>query len=104
MNAIRSSRNHLEALGYKIDHIRTYENGRIVFLHRLLFTTAILVMNSPHSLSYDNRWCYASEKAALEAMERWNPDTEPEPTGWHRHPPSGRRRPNGDASQEYINH
>lgn len=25
-----------------------------------------------------------------------------EPQGWFRHPVSGRRRPNGDASKEYV--
>jgi len=26
-----------------------------------------------------------------------------EPQGWFRHPNSGRRRPGGDPSQEYVN-
>jgi hypothetical protein len=30
----------------------------------------------------------------------WGGDGEPE--GWMRHPQSGRRRPGGDASQEYL--
>jgi hypothetical protein len=35
-------------------------------------------------------------------MHAWNPDEQKEPEGWMRNPPTGRRRPNGNASQEYI--
>jgi len=34
-------------------------------------------------------------------MEAW--DGEGEPTGWMRHPASGRRRPGGDETKEYVN-
>lgn len=51
---------------------------------------------------YEDFWCYESEIAAALAMFRWDPRVSPEPTGWMRHPRSGRRRPNGDATQEYI--
>ena len=34
------------------------------------------------------------------ALNAW--DGTGEPAGWDRHPQSGRRRPNGDASQEYF--
>lgn len=47
-------------------------------------------------------WDYPSVIAAELAMERYDPDHEAEPAGWHRHPASGRRRPNGDASKEYV--
>ena len=30
------------------------------------------------------------------------PESDPEPTGWMRHPPIARRRPNGRADGEYI--
>jgi len=36
-------------------------------------------------------------------MNRWDPAKEQEPQGWMRHPFSGRWRPGGDASKEYIN-
>lgn len=33
----------------------------------------------------------------------WDPEREEEPAGWIRHVQSGRRRPEGDSSKEYIN-
>ena len=38
--------------------------------------------------------------AAVAALESW--DGTGEPDGWIREPNSGRRRPGGDASQEYV--
>lgn len=58
--------------------------------------------------AYSDRWCYKSHKAALAAFEDWDPTTYvfgvSEPQGWHRHPPTGRRRENGDPSTEEIRH
>jgi hypothetical protein len=35
----------------------------------------------------------------------WTADgAEGEPAGWHRNPPTGRRRPEGDAAREYVNY
>jgi hypothetical protein len=39
---------------------------------------------------------------AVAALEAWDPALELEPCGWFRHPKSGRRRPDGDPEQEYI--
>jgi len=36
------------------------------------------------------------------AFALWDPAVMPEPEGWFRHPHSGRRRPGGDASKEYV--
>jgi hypothetical protein len=38
--------------------------------------------------------------AAVAALIAW--DGKGEPEGWFRHPMSGRRRPDGDASREYT--
>jgi hypothetical protein len=38
---------------------------------------------------------------AVAAMYMW--DGEDEPKEWMRHPSSGRRRPDGDPSKEYVN-
>jgi hypothetical protein len=35
-------------------------------------------------------------------MYLWDPDEQPEPIGWSRHPPTNRYRTGGDPSQEYI--
>ena len=71
-------------------------------LCELLYTTAIV--SGLNSWGYEDRWCYHTYLSAARALVEWiaNPDW-PEPKGWHRHPDSGRRRPDGDASKEYIN-
>lgn len=40
--------------------------------------------------------------AAVAALIAWN--GEGEPSGWMRHPETGRRRPGGDPAGEYVNH
>jgi hypothetical protein len=77
---------------------RMFVNGRDACLVRLIFNYAIL--SDLTECGYDGRWCYSSKDAALAALNAWNGEGEPE--GWHRHPPSGRRRPNGDATREHI--
>ena len=38
----------------------------------------------------------------MRAYENWNPEVNADPDGWFRCPTDGRRRPDGDASKEYI--
>ena len=54
---------------------------------KFLFTYAIL--SDLHSFYYEDRWCYDSYEKAKAALEAW--DGTGEPTGWHRHPATGRR-------------
>lgn len=65
-------------------------NGNLAAMMQLMFTVAIVSGVSP--TGYNNRWCYHNRFDAQDALEEWaeNPD-QIEPTGWHRHPPSGRR-------------
>jgi len=49
-------------------------------------------------------WDYEGPVAAIEALIRILEETDEEPTGWIRHPATGRRRPGGDQSQEYVWH
>lgn len=51
---------------------------------------------------YEDCWCYPSIADALIAMHQFNPEVEKEPTGWHRHPFSGRRRENCDPAKETV--
>lgn len=74
-------------------------DGRVAFLYRLMFTCAVCVGPLADGC-YDDRWCYHSEVAARAALDAW--DGTGEPQGWHRHPFSGRRRPDGDAAREYV--
>jgi hypothetical protein len=53
---------------------------------------------------YDDRWCFDTFGLALHALAEWQArGFEGEPIGWHRHPDSGRRRPEGDPAKEYVN-
>lgn len=69
---------------------------------------AIMPMANIDVLAVDiNPWghndCYYylhAGNAAARALDAWDGSHEPE--GWFRHPPSGRRRPGGDASREYY--
>lgn len=68
------------------DH-RHFEEHGIVAIMPLMFTYAIITGINPYG--YEDRWCYSSYAKAKEALEAW--DGEGEPTGWHRHPATGRR-------------
>lgn len=50
---------------------------------------------------WDDGWCFSSILLAYAAALTWEEDG-PEPYGWFRHLTTGRRRPNGDPTQEYI--
>lgn len=93
---------YLKSLGYDPAAMRELPDGRIAWVHRLLFTYAILVMHHGAEC-YEDRWCYESGNAAIAALRAWNPEVDKEPTGWHRNPTTARRRPGGDASKEYVN-
>lgn len=70
----------------------------------LLFTAALVTTPRGQDRYYTDRWCYTTvEKAAL-AGHAWDPAVDKEPSGWHRHPASGRRRPDGDPAQEHVQH
>lgn len=63
-------------------------DGSWCAITRLMYTHAILA--DIDWLGYGDRWCYKSEQAALDALCSW-PEDQEEPTGWHRHPNTGRR-------------
>lgn len=75
-------------------------DGRMAAVVRMIFTWK-LVVGPADSPVYEDGWCYQTEHGAIQALADW--DGRGEPVGWHRHPPSGRRRPDGDASREYVN-
>jgi hypothetical protein len=69
-----------------------FETSRMMFDCRIIETDGLLVFNN---------WYYETQEAAEEALKNKLPGEEPE--GWFRHFESGRRRPDGDPEQEYIN-
>jgi hypothetical protein len=82
---------------------RTLPDGRQVGVVPMLFIWAVIVttgdLTNPLD-GYDDRWCYRGLASAIEAAWQW--DGTGEPTGWIRHPISGRRRDNGDPATEYV--
>lgn len=66
-----------------------------------LFTYGIILGTIGDQYGYVDRWCFESYAKAKAALDAW--DGTGEPNGWHRHPDSGRRRPDGDVAREYIN-
>jgi hypothetical protein len=87
-----------DASGYS--DYRVFASGRDACIGRFAFTVAILADMTPDG--YSDRWCYPTIEQARSALEAWSGEHDTEPQGWHRHPTSGRRRPDGDAAREYI--
>jgi hypothetical protein len=53
------------------------------------YTYGVIVGELGDDDMYLDRWCYHSYAAAKAALDAW--DGHGEPTGWHRHPRTGRR-------------
>lgn len=85
--------------GYR--YARDLHNGRWAAVESLLFTGSLIVGRLGDMVGIDDRWCYRDVAAAKAALDAW--DGNGEPTGWHRNPKTGRRRPDGDELLEYIN-
>jgi len=80
---------------------RDLGDGRAVWIQRQIFTWAICI-GWIGADCYDDRWCYESFETAKDALEAWDPLKTLEPVGWHRNPRTGRRRPAGDSTKEYV--
>lgn len=81
--------------------VKEAPDGRRVWAVPFMFTGA-LIIGSPDSWTYDDRWCYANVALAVTQARAWGAEPGTEPAGWHRHPETGRRRPDGDPAREYA--
>lgn len=81
--------------------VKDAPDGRRVWVVPFTFTAAIII-GDPDSFEYDDRWCYATELLAATHARAWSAEPGTEPTGWHRHPITGRRRPGADPAREYV--
>src|SRR5262245_24839389 len=79
--------------------IRRLPDGRIIGVHRLLYHWTMHV--DIDEIGYADKDCYQTQEQALLAMLTWDGIGEPG-YGWHRHLKTGRRRPDGDPTKEYI--
>ena len=80
-------------------------DGYCLIVKRLLFHWTLLLSEIGDYVGYDDRWCYATQtgaNGAEDAARRWLAEGTSEPTMWHRHPKTARRRPEGDPSREYF--
>ncbi len=80
---------------------RTLPDGRVLDVTPLLFGFAQLGISRDARVDwYQDVWHYDTPEKAIDAARRWT--GEGEPSGWMRHPPTGRRRPGGDPAKEYV--
>jgi hypothetical protein len=79
---------------------RILPDGREALVMPMLFGVGRLCVGEPGQQYFEDMWCYPTVAAALVALANW--DGTGEPDGWHRHPTSGRRRPECDAAKEYV--
>lgn len=80
---------------------RDLGDGRSIWLRSMLFNL-LLSIGPTDAQWFDDSWEYTDPARALVAFLSWDPATQVEPDGWYRHPRTGRRRPDGDASREYV--
>lgn len=79
---------------------RVLDDGRVLAVAPQIFTYRLVI--GPVGAGWiDDCWCYHDLRTAVDQVGTW--DGVGEPTGWHRHPFTGRRRPDGDPAGEYIN-
>lgn len=90
-------------LGYL--HPKVLPSGDVACIYPLMYTHAIITLDADpdHALmQYKDRWCFCDYAKAKTALDAW--DGTGEPTGWHRHPATGRRRDKGDPAKEHVWH
>lgn len=80
---------------------RDLPDGRVLVLYPLIMGTVRLCIGHQDSSTYDDAWCYQTPAEGLAAMAEWDGEGDP-PDGWFRHIGTGRRRPDGDPTREYI--
>ena len=98
-----SREEHLADLRSWYREVVTFGDGEYVAIYPFMFHWTMVRGQLDWQEGYTDRWCYVDEAAAQEALADWTSrNFEDEPKGWHRHPDTGRRRPDGDPKNEYI--
>lgn len=78
-------------------HLREMPDGRLCGVMKLLFHWTLHI--DIDFVGYEDRYCYRTAPAAIEALMNW--DGTGDPVGWHRHPKTGRRR-DLETDQEWV--
>lgn len=87
---------------------RTLDDGRILAVYQMLFTTRICI-GPNDGLTYEDGWCYPNTDRALHCAEIWDGEGDPG-VGWIKQISTGRRRSDGpggfhgrgDPDKEYV--
>jgi hypothetical protein len=80
---------------------RQFETGEWAAVMPMTFGKGRICFDLSPS-GYEDMWCFESLGAAVDALQAWDLAHDTEPSGWFRHPLSGRRRPNGNAGEEFV--
>lgn len=105
VRAFASFRLNMKQIDPTITKMYLVGNDTCLIVKRLMFHWTLLVNTVGNFEWYDDRWCYQTQtgpNGAQDAAERWIAEGTEEPTMWHRHHKTSRRRPHGDATLEYI--
>ncbi len=89
---------------YDPARVKVLADGDYLLVKRLLFHWTMIRGQLTDTTGYDDRWCYETYDGAKAALDAFPVDPAPnyEPSGWHRHPKTHRRRENADPALEYI--
>lgn len=79
---------------------KTIGGGRFAAIKPLMFHWTMIIGRIGDRCGYEDRWCYENRQKAEAALHAW--DGTGEPTGWHRHPRTSRRRVGSNPEKEYI--
>lgn len=95
--------------GYNVGGTLTYKYklvgaSRYALAHPALSSWHVSLCSMEGNEDVLDRWTYPDKESAQAAVDAWPMDAEDsyEPTGWVRHPKTGRRRTDGDPLKEYI--
>jgi hypothetical protein len=77
--------------------VKRLPDGRLIGVHQFMFTWGFHI--DINEYGYEDRYCFHDREKAINSMLKYDGVTEP--TGWHRHPSSGRRR-NLETGEEWI--
>jgi hypothetical protein len=80
---------------------RALPDGYEITVYPMTFGKARVCYGLQHDRCIIDAYCYPTRAQALDAAAVWTGEGDP-PDGWHRHPNSGRRRDDGDATREYV--
>lgn len=84
-------------------YVRHLPDGRYISIYPLLGNNWQLTISAAGNfIEHYDTWTYDNLESVIDQAKTWSGDNGTEPTGWIRHPHSGRRRPDGNPAKEYL--